>query len=127
MIYFLGIPHDESPIKIGYSDRPLNRRDFFQYWSPYKIELLAVIEGTRGDERTLHKIFWGQHSHNEWFHRSPEMMATIDALNRGEDIYDLFDMDGWRAKIIWPRKDRKPQGAINGVGYLDRDDDGAAA
>lgn len=38
---------------------------------------MACVPGSHDDERFLHDCFLESHSHLEWFHATPELLASI--------------------------------------------------
>jgi len=64
MIYFLKA---SDRIKIGYSHDPSNRISAIQTNSPYTLEVLLVIDGTRDDEQELHARFRDFRRSGDWF------------------------------------------------------------
>lgn len=73
----------DGPIKIGCSASPDRRRSSLETWSPFPLEIIAVIEGGEKLERRFHAKFTGQHKSREWFRISTELLVTIDAINAG--------------------------------------------
>lgn len=77
MIYFVRCGKD-GPVKIGYTSTGLTARlNFLQVGCPWQLEVLGTIEGSRSDERALHKQFAHLHLRGEWFHPTAELMALI--------------------------------------------------
>lgn len=75
MIYF--IRAQTGDIKIGYSATPERRLSSMQTGSPVSLELVALIPGSKQDERHLHEQFAGQRNRGEWFTPSAELDALI--------------------------------------------------
>lgn len=70
MIYFAKLSRDET-IKIGCSICPGQRVRMLEYHYDQPIELLAVIDGGRGEEKAMHERFskhrlWVKHRFNSW-------------------------------------------------------------
>lgn len=78
-VYFIG--GDEGAIKIGVSIAPLERLATMQMGCPIPLRILALVDGGTALEREYHQRFAEAHSHGEWFHRSPEILAEIARLN----------------------------------------------
>lgn len=78
-VYFVAT-NDRSKIKIGCSAVPPHRLAHLAAWSPLPLDILAAVEGVYEDERALHTRYLAQHSHKEWFHSSPQMLADIAAI-----------------------------------------------
>lgn len=68
-----------TPIKIGFSYKPLLRFANLQVMSPKKLYCLGVMFGSRVDECRLHLRFNSDSIAGEWFHPSPALLAFIDA------------------------------------------------
>ncbi len=64
MIYFLKA---NDRVKIGYSHDPSDRVPSIQTASPYDLDTLLVIDGTRDEERQLHARFASLRRSGEWF------------------------------------------------------------
>ena len=64
-VYFLKPVRKKGPIKIGCSFRPVSRLTAMMSWSPYKLEIVAQIEGDFVLERKIHNCFADSHSHGE--------------------------------------------------------------
>jgi hypothetical protein len=69
------IPGGNGRIKIGSSQRPLERLHYLQTLSPYEIRFLAAFPGGEPLERALHRHFKAARAHYEWFEPVPELLA----------------------------------------------------
>lgn len=78
MIYFIQYGKDDF-IKIGYTENNvLDRMQALQTSSPYKLNLLGVIEGDELTEKSLHEKFKKYHIRGEWFKSGKELLQFID-------------------------------------------------
>ena len=81
-IYYLS---DGDHIKIGFTLNWNKRKYAYGTYSPRDLELIAIHRGTMFDEKRLHRMFKQHRVKNEWYSRSPEIMAhikrTMDELN----------------------------------------------
>jgi hypothetical protein len=82
-VYFIRQAGVVGPVKIGASSNPPQRLEGLQVWSPVRLEIAAAIAGNYALEARFHNVFLASHSHGEWFHPSPELDATIAAINAG--------------------------------------------
>lgn len=87
-IYFMA-PVGGGPIKIGCSDLPPRRLEELQFWSPYRLEILASAPGDTKDERRIHTHFVEAWSHREWFNATPEIYALINEI-RASGVLPLW-------------------------------------
>jgi DNA-binding XRE family transcriptional regulator len=78
MIYFI---KQENYVKIGFTNRFKARLNDLQVGSPVKLEVLAIIEGDKKDEYTLHQKFNHICSNGEWFMYCDELKSFIDSLD----------------------------------------------
>ena len=117
MIYFLrAVGH--GPIKIGHSRDPEKRRRHYSMWTPYPLEIVATFPGDRGMESRFHLKFALLHSHHEWFHDAPELLACIDRINAGEFTMDELPTGPSRLRSetalqMWARRRARAQAAAS--------------
>ena len=78
VIYF--IQASTGHIKIGTATDIKERLSNLQAGNPMPLKILAVVPGTRREEKALHAEFAGHRAAGEWFNPAPELMARIDAL-----------------------------------------------
>ena len=74
MIYFIAEENDHSQVKIGYSKNlkgATKRLGQLQIGNPRKLELIGLINGTIGMERSYHRIFADYRLESEWFLMNP--------------------------------------------------------
>lgn len=72
--------------KIGYSTRPSDRATDIATSSPYPVECLGWVEGSREDEARWHQQFSHKRVHREWFELSSHDIALI--LRDAEHVHD---------------------------------------
>ena len=65
MIYF--IQDETGPIKIGFSKNVKQRIYSYTTHNPRKIKVLAIIHGTKLEEKRLHNLFRNFCIRNEWY------------------------------------------------------------
>jgi hypothetical protein len=92
-IYFIKPIGMDGPIKIGCSHWPQSRLAEFEIWSPFKLEIITAFDGNCALERKIHRRFARYHSHGEWFHANPELIAMIEKLRVGTSIYEAIDLE----------------------------------
>lgn len=81
-VYFVSGDEPESPIKIGFSSVGVAERiRSLQTGCAFRLRPLLVVEGTPDVEASFHALFAPQRMAGEWFKRSPELMAAINALS----------------------------------------------
>ena len=75
--YFIGCG---DYVKIGRSVSPTSRLLDLQIGNPWPLAILAVVHSSVITEVAAHRRWAANASSGEWFHRSPEMDAWIEAL-----------------------------------------------
>lgn len=83
MIYFIYAP-EVGRIKIGYSSNWQNRFLDFMVGCPTLLDVLAVTEGGRAEERALHRVFGRSRWRGEWFNETPELLDFCRRVKAGE-------------------------------------------
>ena len=78
-IYF--IQADNGLIKIGFSGDPKRRLKGLKTMCPIGLELLAVFEGSTGEEEKLHERFKKHRVHGEWFKPRKIILKYINEIN----------------------------------------------
>jgi hypothetical protein len=78
-IYFIQAGQD-GPIKIGTAKNPLERMATLQVAQPYTLKLLGVYFGIALEEKQLHDEHRDAWIRGEWFHPTPEVLATVTGL-----------------------------------------------
>ncbi len=73
---YLLINHANGCYKIGFSQRPQYREKTLAAQEP-KIEMLAVVPGTMGEERAMHERFAAKRIRGEWFNLDALDVETI--------------------------------------------------
>lgn len=91
-IYFIKPIGLSGPIKIGCSAAPKNRLQSLSVWSPFPLEILISIDGTRKLETNIHACLARSHSHREWFHSTDEVVSLIEKLRAGFPIEKAIDL-----------------------------------
>jgi hypothetical protein len=86
-VYFITCEYPDFPIKIGYAANPKARLASIGIMLPYPVVTLAVVPGSRRLERKLHKKFADSQMMGEWFRRTPELMALIEAAAAGKRLF----------------------------------------
>lgn len=79
--YFIGAEH--GPIKIGVSRHLESRLRDLQCASPYRLAILASVDGGFVSERRFHAKFAAHRLQGEWFDRHPDILAEISRLTEG--------------------------------------------
>lgn len=64
-------------VKVGYSRTPDVRVAMLKCATPYKVEKIAVLPGTRAHEQAAHRVLASVHHVREWFHWGPEVQQII--------------------------------------------------
>lgn len=99
-VYFLRAIGMDGPVKIGCSNDPSVRLRLYNSLSPYPLEIVAVIDGSRDLEWNIHDCFFDQHSHHEWFSPSPRLNWLIKKLQNGVPIHEALDLSDRRGSVI---------------------------
>lgn len=82
-VYFIKPVGMDGPVKIGVSQSPDGRRETLATWSPFALEIIAVIRGDAAMERRFHSYFRDTYQRREWFGWSSLMAETVAAINAG--------------------------------------------
>ncbi len=98
-VYFLKPVGMDGPIKIGCSKWPENQLGVYGSWSPFPLEIIVAIPGSIDLEKNIHECFVDCHSHAEWFHASPRLVAAIEALTAGIPVGDAIDLNDRKGNI----------------------------
>lgn len=77
MVYFI---EANKRIKIGYTENPTQRISDIQVSSPYKINVLLLINGTVRYEKLIHKKFKPYRLRGEWFSYNKNIIEYINNL-----------------------------------------------
>lgn len=72
----------DSPIKIGTTDNLARRFEDLQKGSPVDLEVVAALEGGRSLELFFHELLASDRIRGEWFIRSEQVSAVVDAARR---------------------------------------------
>ena len=104
MIYFIEC---NDFIKIGKSNNPEQRLQSLQVASPYKLNLLKVLDVDDVFEKDVHKYFSYLHHRGEWFKKDALLMHYIESDHKNdfvvlEDWQNMDTVDGDELyKNIW--------------------------
>lgn len=91
-VYFAKPIGMDGPVKIGCSNNSIKRLKSLATWSPFPLEIVAVVPGGFHLERNIHDCFACSHSHREWFHPSPRLTEAMNALSRGAPVEEAIDL-----------------------------------
>lgn len=86
MIYFIKA---NDRVKIGYTLDPSKRIPSIQTSSPYKLEVLLIIDGTIELERELHKNFQEYKIAGEWFEYGERMESFVKENHENDRRYEF--------------------------------------
>lgn len=92
MIYFIQAGK-KGAIKIGYTDKPVEERLYsLQTASAEQLFILGTIDGTKKEEKLIHKKYHIYQIRNEWFQPGEALLKFIN-YNCGEEkpIFDEFE------------------------------------
>jgi hypothetical protein len=92
VVYFVQVDHGpESPVKIGVTTKRglAHRLGGLQTSCPYRLKLLATMNGDYRDEERLHHSFRHARLMGEWFKPTPALLALVDGLRVGRLTSDL--------------------------------------
>jgi|SRR6516162_8157678 hypothetical protein len=73
-------------IKIGFASSLKARLSGLTTGNPYPLKVLAIIDGDKQVERSLHDRFASAFHRGEWFRKTPELLTFIDRLSSQGDI-----------------------------------------
>ena len=109
LVYFIKPVGLLGPIKIGCTTVCEKRLADLSVWSPFLLEIVATRPGNFRTEINLHECFADSHSHREWFHPSPKLLAALDKLRAGLPLHEAVDLNDRVGSIrSWASKKRKP-------------------
>lgn len=91
-VYFMRPVGMLGPVKIGCSEAPEARLLSLSTWSPFPLEVAAMVPGNWKLEHMLHQCFADAHSHREWFHPTARLIGAIQALQAGSPIEEAVDL-----------------------------------
>ncbi len=90
VVYFIKPIGMDGPIKIGHSQRPVERLEGLAAWSPWPLEIICAVPGKYPDESYLHSCFADSHSHREWFFSSPKLRAAIAEIKTAGSLASVM-------------------------------------
>ena len=80
------IEAENGMVKIGQSNNPAARLRCINLHSPVRCRLIAVMDGKKADELSLHRRFSDFRAHNEWFHMMGGVFEFVASVSgRGVD------------------------------------------
>lgn len=106
-VYFMRPVGMVGPIKIGFSNIPMDRLEAFSTWSPFPLEIITTTPGGQKEERFLHCCFAFCHLHHEWFASTPLLLETVEAISTGTTIAELRMRLSETGKIRHRRRNRE--------------------
>lgn len=118
-VYFLRPVGAVEPIKIGFTTSLSQRLEHYLTHSPLFLNLVALAIGSVGDERALHSLFRRDHSHGEWFSRSPELDAVIAAYAVTEDAVVPVMARGPESMIVSRRRELSQRHGAKGMPWME--------
>lgn len=84
-VYFVTCDVPDFPIKIGWAVNVEKRLAGLQTSMPYKLRVLATMEGTLDNEQGFHLAFGKDRLEGEWFKRSPELLDLIRRIRMHDE------------------------------------------
>jgi len=97
-VYFIRPAGMLGPIKIGFSEAPTSRLETLAAWSPFRLEIVATIPGSRLLESSIHDCFGDDWSHREWFFPSRRLVEFVARIAAGVPIENAVDLNDKRGK-----------------------------
>ena len=91
-VYFIRPIGMTGPVKIGQSTIPEKRLMVLSEWSPFPLEIAAVVEGGFDLESRIHNCFAEYHHHKEWFWAGPKLVSAIKKLQAGMAVEVAIDL-----------------------------------
>lgn len=92
-VYFARPVGMDGPIKIGWSNSPEKRILSLMTWSPFPLELVAMISGDRALEKNIHECFADLHTHSEWFRAEPRLVKAVELIAAGVRVGLAIDLE----------------------------------
>jgi hypothetical protein len=83
MLYYIQEIEPPFRIKIGFSEKPLDRIATLAATLPQKVQILKITPGEREDESWMHERWraYRVEGKREWYYPAPELLDEIDAPN----------------------------------------------
>jgi hypothetical protein len=119
VIYFLRA-REIGRVKIGYSANPKKRIASLQTASPTQLELIRIIEGTKDDEKDLHRKFAKLRIGGEWFTEKDELASYLGLAQRVEKKLEAPTWPATDLEWGWVRTNDEAD-AAGLIGYYDDD------
>lgn len=98
-VYFIKPVGASGPIKIGLASTPKSRLRQHMENSPVPLEIVATVPGDMALERNIQECFVDYHSHAEWFHASPALIAAVAAIAWGSPVSEAIDLTNRKGSI----------------------------
>lgn len=67
-------------VKIGFASIMEHRLAGIRTGCPYPISIVAMFDGTMGDERGLHRLFAETRERREWYRTTPELVRLVSYI-----------------------------------------------
>ncbi len=103
-VYFVRPIGMRGPIKIGYSNYPQRRLGELFVWSPFPLEIVVTVPGTRKLELNIQECLVQSRSHQEWFHATDETIGLIEKLLDGIPVEEAIDLSARRGRMAAKRR-----------------------
>jgi hypothetical protein len=114
-VYWIG--SDDGDVKIGWALDPEKRLSELQTGNPCKLRVLAVVRGSKRDERALHAKLKEFRGLGEWFQREASLQLAgelgLEPFNENKLCYVR---DGWRGAVFWAM--RQAYNTVEAQGFL---------
>lgn len=94
-VYFLKPIDFAGPVKIGCTIGLQDRMRQINIFSPFPLEIAAVMSGGFELERRFHAKFLASRAHGEWFNWSPEMERIMADVRAGTLDIDALPAPLW--------------------------------
>lgn len=98
-VYFIRPVGRPGPIKIGLASTPKSRLRQHMENSPIPLEIVATAPGDLALERNIQECFVDCHSHAEWFHATPSLIAAVQKIARGVPVWVAIDLTNRKGSI----------------------------
>lgn len=105
-VYFIRPVGMDAPTKIGCTYDPTNRLTQLTRWSPFPLEIIALVNtGSHFNtvERQLHTLLRDHHSHCEWFHKCDLIDRIVHGVQSGLPLNEIVDLPE-KTRSLHPRR-----------------------
>jgi hypothetical protein len=98
-VYWVG-PQDRGPVKIGWARNPHKRVSELQTGHPEELVVLALIPGSRSNERNIHRELASSRIRGEWFDRDAALSTAerLGGLPGSTSRYNTTAID-WKGAL----------------------------